>query len=210
MATRTERLELRPFAPDDGAGIFGYLADPEAVRFEPYGVPTREECDALAADRAHDERFVAVCLRDGTLIGNLYRSVEGPPTWRTWEIGYVFGPRFWGHGYATEAAARLVRDLFEVEGAHRVVAACDVRNERSWRLLERLGMRREAHMLQAATFADDEHGRPVWHDSYHYAILEARDDAPTTTSPTHHFSDVIDRVEHEHERVTVTRNGRPR
>ena len=172
-STRTARLELRSFRPDDGAAIFAYLAHPDAVRFEPYPMPSRDEADAIAIARARDDRFVAVCRRDGLLIGNLYRAPEGPPAWNTWQIGYVFGPDHWGHGYATEAVAQLIRDMFDERGAHRVVARCDTRNERSWRLLERLGMRREAHVLQAATFRNDDAGQPVWHDAYHYALVES-------------------------------------
>ncbi|WP_448631138.1 GNAT family N-acetyltransferase [Cellulomonas soli] len=60
---------------------------------------------------------------------------------------------------------------YGVIGAHRVVARCDPRNTRSWSLLDRVGLRREAHQRQAASFEDDEHGQPVWHDTFQYAVL---------------------------------------
>lgn len=80
-------------------------------------------------------------------------------------------PDHWGRGYASEAASTLVTACFESSGAHRVTAGCDPRNTASWRLLERLGFRREGHFLANASFTSDGEGNPVWHDSYLYAVL---------------------------------------
>lgn len=166
------RIVLRPFSADDAVALHAYLSREDAVRFEPYGVQSERDCERLAAERAADERFVAVCLAGtGDLIGNLYCAPEGPPTWRTWGVGYVLHPDHWGRGYATEALLLLLADLFDERAAHRVVARCDPRNARSWRLLERVGMRREAHVLEGASFADGPDGRPVWHDAFQYALL---------------------------------------
>lgn len=163
----TDRLTLRPFRPDDGPALHAYLGDPDVVRFEPYDAQTPAQCELLARERAADPRFVAVC-RDGVLVGNVYLAPADQPL--TYEVGYVQNPAHGGHGYATEAARAVVDRVF-ARGAHRVVAGCDPRNERSWRLLERLGMRREAHLLQAVTFRSGPDGAPVWHDAYRYAVL---------------------------------------
>lgn len=177
---RTRRLLVRRFRPSDGPSLHGMLSRPEAVRYEPYGVVDEDGAHVLAAARTHDERFLAVTLGDGTFVGNLYLAPEGPERWRTWQVGYVFHPDHWGHGYATESLTVLVDELVAAD-AHRVVARCDPRNTRSWGLLERVGLRREAHLLRAASFADDADGRPVWHDTFVYAVLadewRARDGA---------------------------------
>jgi RimJ/RimL family protein N-acetyltransferase len=169
-----DRLVLRPFAPADADALHGYLSRPEAVRFEPYGVQSAQDCVRLAAERAQDDRFLAICRGDanGPLIGNLYLAPEGPPHWRAWTVGYVQHPDHWGHGYATEAVTRLIDHLIADRGAHRVLARCDPRNERSWRLLERVGMRREAHVIEGASFTVDADGAPVWHDTDQYAVLD--------------------------------------
>ena len=60
--------------------------------------------------------------------------------------------RYQGNGYATEAARALVNDAFTNNNAHRVIARCNVLNTASWKLLERLGMRREGHLLQNVWF----------------------------------------------------------
>ncbi|ROR95575.1 RimJ/RimL family protein N-acetyltransferase [Salana multivorans] len=168
---RTDRLVLRAFRPDDGAGLLAMLGDPEVVRFEPYGQQTAADCDRMALERAADERFLAVTDADGELVGNLWVAPEGTPRLRTWLIGYVFRRDRWGRGLAGEAVEAVLTDLFVQRRAHRVVARCNPLNERSWRLLERVPMRREAHVRQGASFSDDEEGEPIWHDSFHYAIL---------------------------------------
>jgi [ribosomal protein S5]-alanine N-acetyltransferase len=168
----TDRLTLRPFAAADGTALHGYLGLPEVVRFEPYGPCTPAEADAEALRREGDPRFVAVeRTADGVLLGHVYRAPTGPEAWRTWTLGYVFHPAHGGAGYATEAARAVVDHCVRVEGAHRVVARCDPRNARSWRLLERLGMRREGHERRCASFRADADGAPVWHDAYLYAVL---------------------------------------
>lgn len=159
--------------PDDGAQLHEYLSLLETVRFEPYGTKTLAECGVLAAERAIDGRFWAVCLQDGRLIGNLYLALDVPEEWRTWGLGYVMHPGFWNHGYATEAATALLDHCFGKLGAHRVVASCDPNNARSWKLMERLGMRREAHMLRNVSFRNDANGNAVWTDSYQYAVLDS-------------------------------------
>lgn len=166
---QTERLIIRRFKPEDGADLYDYLSREEVVRFEPYGVFSQKEANQAAAGRSKNEAFWAVCLKDsGKLIGNLYFA-KGE--FDTWELGYVFHSDFWGKGYACEAAKALIDDAFREQKAHRIVAMCNPKNERSWRLLERLGMRREGFLRQNVWFKTDETGCPLWNDTYEYGIL---------------------------------------
>ncbi len=167
---KTERLVLRPFKETDAEGLHAYLGDEEVVRYEPYGAMTMEECRLEAARRASDEAFWAVCLADGTLIGNLYLS--GADEFGTREIGYVFARACWHKGYATEAARRLMAYAFERLATRRIIALCDTRNAASFALMERLGMRREGEFKKNVGFKTDAHGNTIWTDSYQYAILK--------------------------------------
>lgn len=167
---KTERLVLRPFEATDAEGLHSYLGDEEVVRYEPYGVMTPEECRLEAARRASDEAFWAVCLADGTLIGNLYLS--GADEFGTREIGYVLAREHWHHGYAEEAARKLMAYAFEWLGTRRIIALCDTRNAASRALMERLGMRREGEFKKNVGFKTDEQGQTIWTDSYQYAILK--------------------------------------
>lgn len=168
-AITTQRLVLRPFTPGDGPGLYAYLSDPETVRFEPYDPFTPEQAEGEASRRACDPAFWAVCDRAGCLLGNLYFA---PGEFDTWELGYVFGRGHWGQGFATEAAQALLGHGFSQLGVRRVTACCNPENERSWRLLERLGLRREGHLRKNISFFRDGQGQPLWQDTYEYGILK--------------------------------------
>ena len=165
----TERLCLRRFIPDDWQDLFDYLSQDAVVKYEPYEVYSKEAARQEAERRSKDNSFWAVCLKpDGKLIGNIYLDER---SFSTWELGYVFSVYFQGRGYATEAVCTLVDDVFKNQNARRVVAMCNPLNEPSWKLLERLGFRKEGHLIQNIYFKEDSKGSPIWADTYEYAIL---------------------------------------
>ena len=73
-------------------------------------------------------------------------------------------------GYAAEALAAVIREAFR-QGVRRIYAECDPRNESSWKLLEKAGLRREAHLRENLFFHRDDQGNPIWKDTYVYAVL---------------------------------------
>ncbi len=152
------------------ARFFEYLSQEEVVKFELYRVFTREQAKQEAINRSEEPDFWAVCLKDtGKLIGNIYLSEQ---EFETWELGFVFNRNYQGKGCATEAATALVESLFANNKARRIVAFCDPLNTASWKLLERMNMRREGHLLKNIYFFKDENDEPIWKDSYEYAILK--------------------------------------
>ncbi len=169
---RTPRLLLRPFRRDDLEDIHAYGSDPEVTRFMPWGPNTPEDSRAflgrMLAEQAVWPRasvgMAAELLAERRVIGALHFAVVDPAS-RTGEFGYTLGRPWWGRGLAAEATAALIDNGFEALGLHRVFATCDVRNRRSWRVMEKLGMRREA------TFIKDVRVRGRWRDSHLYAIL---------------------------------------
>lgn len=167
---KTERLLLRKFMADDWHDLYEYLSQKEVVKYEPYNVFTKEQAKQEAINRSNNPDFWAVCLKDtGKLIGNIYLSKQ---EFDTWELGYVFNSNYQGKGYATEAAIALVENLFANDKARRIVAMCDPLNTASWKLLERLNMRREGYLLKNVWFFKDENDEPIWKDTYEYAILK--------------------------------------
>jgi len=167
----TARLHIRPFRPDDWPDLYAYLSLEEVVKYEPYGVFTEEACRQEALSRAQNSAFWAVCLKDsGKLIGNVYLAKQ---EFDTWELGFVFNKGYQGNGYATEAAFALVDDVFKNQHARRVTAQCNPLNRPSWKLLERLGMRREGYLIQNVYFKKDASGAPIWADTFEYGILSS-------------------------------------
>jgi RimJ/RimL family protein N-acetyltransferase len=85
---------------------------------------------------------------------------------RTAEVGFLFDPRHQGKGFATEAATALLDWAFGIAGFHRVVGRTESRNAASARVLEKLGMRLEAHLVE------NEWVKGEWQSELVYAILE--------------------------------------
>lgn len=174
----TARLRLRAFTAADVDAVHAYQSLPEVARYQ-YWQP-RSRDDEVAVEVAKwaepdgtpdtpNSLVFAVTLKDqdketGALIGDavlLFRDWEA----RQGEIGFSFNPAYAGNGYATEAAAALLKIGFEQFNLHRMFGRCDARNERSWRLMQRLGMRREAHFREHALFKGE------WDEEFHYAML---------------------------------------
>jgi RimJ/RimL family protein N-acetyltransferase len=165
----TERLIIRKFKAEDYEDLYEYLSDEDVVLYEPYSAFSKEACIEEALNRANNEAFLAVCLKDsGKLIGNLYFQ-KGD--FDTWELGYVFNKKYWGNGYATESAKKVIVNAIKEHNARRIIAMCNPKNNGSWKLLERLGMRREGHLIKNIYFKVDAKGQPIWADTYEYGIL---------------------------------------
>jgi RimJ/RimL family protein N-acetyltransferase len=160
LPLRTERLVLRQFRSDDLDPLLAFHADPEAVRYVPFPPRDRAAVATVLERKTTSTAFaaegdlveLAVTLAGaGTLVGDVLlalRSVEH----QTVEVGYIFAPAYGGHGYATEAVRALLDLAFGPLGARRVTARVDARNARSRALLERLGVRQEAHLVENEWF----------------------------------------------------------
>ena len=92
---------------------------------------------------------------------------------RQGEVGWSIHPDVQGRGYATEAAREMLRLGFDELGLHRIVAECDPRNAGSIRVMEKLGMRREADHVEAMFLKGE------WVGSTVFAMLESEWRAPT-------------------------------
>ncbi len=171
---RTERLLLRPYEASDLEPLFAIYSRPEVVRYlydEPRG---REEARALL-ERKLGERAIgaqgdrvslaAALAPTGQVIGDCILALVSERH-RQGEVGFVFHPDHHGRGYATEAGRALLRVAFAELGLHRVVGRLEARNAASARVLEKLGMRLEAHLVE------NEFVKQEWQSELVYAILD--------------------------------------
>ena len=171
---RTDRLELGPLGARDRDELLAYRSDPETCRFLPFEPQTAEDIDRYLTTRAtrrqlgESDSSVSFGVRlagGGPLVGDLIVFVRSRVD-ECLELGWVLAPEHRGVGYATEAAAALLRFAFDEVGAHRVVARMDPANDASARVAGRLGLRREALLLE------DERVKGEWRDTLFFAILE--------------------------------------
>jgi [ribosomal protein S5]-alanine N-acetyltransferase len=167
------RLTLRPFQAEDYEALFDYLSNPAVYRFEPGEPISLEDARKLALKRAQSNEYWAVVLKsEQILVGHLYFAQTEPKDLLTWELGYIFNPAYHNQGYATESARALIEYGFEHFGIHRVFAHCNPENIASWRVLEKIGMRREGHFREYIYFRKGPDGKPLWTDTFEYAILK--------------------------------------
>ena len=170
---RTERLDLRPYDESDVEFLYEMQSDSETTRYIPYGPLTRDESRTsfdLKAQRrvlrgeGEALQLVAVLRESGEPVGE---ATLGWPseTHQCGEVGYLVHRDHRGRGYATEMSREMLRLAFEDFGWHRVIARLEARNTASVAVLERLGMRREAHFVSNEIFKGE------WSDELVYALL---------------------------------------
>lgn len=147
----TERLVIRNWEDRD-ADLFHLInSDEQVMEFYPFR-RTRSESDAqLAALREDIEHvgfgLLALELRNGGdcigYCGIKYANVAPHLPDETVEIGWRLAPQFWGSGYVTEAAERVLAFGFDDCGLPEIVAYAVPANHRSTAVMDRLGMRRD-------------------------------------------------------------------
>jgi RimJ/RimL family protein N-acetyltransferase len=170
----TDRLTLRPFVEEDFEAMHAMRSNPEVVLYlyeEPFSPEqTRDLLTRKMAVTAwaHEDVWFsgAVVERSsGATVGDIaFHWVSERD--RTAEIGFVFDPRHQGKGFATEAARAVVDWAFATAGMHRVVGRTEARNAASARVLEKLGMRLEAH------FVENEWVKNEWQSELFYSVLD--------------------------------------
>lgn len=164
----TDRLILRVFRETDYDDLYEFLSQLREDEFEGYPGITYENGREHLANRLGNPEFWAMELRDtGKVIGNIYM---GNRDFESKEVGYIVNRDYQRQGYATEALGAVITHAF-AQKIHRIFAECDPHNERSWRLLEKVGLIREAHFRKNIYFHSDKEGNPVWKDTYVYACL---------------------------------------
>ena len=173
----TERLLLRRATADDAEAIWSIRSLPGVSDWLTRAAVEHDEFVAYTTEPTRLAKALIVELLDppGTIIGDLMISIQDP--WAQHEVterargveaelGWVFAPEHGGRGYATEAVRAAMSICFDRLGLRRIVANCFADNDASWRLMERVGMRREVH-----TASESLHRSGRWLDGLGYAML---------------------------------------
>jgi RimJ/RimL family protein N-acetyltransferase len=173
MEIVTERLELRLLAREHVADFVAYRRDPDVARYQSWDT-TYSSADGARLVASQDGvefgepgawvQVAAIDRATGALCGDCAVRVSADPP-RTAEVGVTFAPGWQGSGLATEALGAVITRLFERHGIQRVYAETDDRNVAVHRLLERLGLRCEARLVEADWFKGE------WCTLRTYAVL---------------------------------------
>lgn len=183
---RTPRLSIRDFREHDWQAVVHRTSNPEVARYLICDTTrwTDEEMVLgwIREQRSYDLSVLDRYLEFAVLLGERnigdvgFRRISHTPTLA--EVGWVFDAEMQGQGYATEAASALIDWSFCHLRVRRITATCDARNRASYRLMERLGMRREAHHRQSRFV------KGAWIDELVYAVLD--EEWATRTAPVYH------------------------
>jgi RimJ/RimL family protein N-acetyltransferase len=174
LPIETERVRLRKYEEKDVADILAYSSDADFWLARNLDWPVSEAGvekyweSQRDIDPCNDPKWFSLVVElktEGKVIGHVGIGVVKTGEHRQGIIGWLLGRKYQGQGLATEAVRALITTGFEQMRLHRIFARTGRDNERSWRLMERLGMRREAHFKQSHVV------KGKWRDEFIYAIL---------------------------------------
>lgn len=174
-AMTTERLLLRRMEEGDCELVYRLYSDEEIMRYSPFDLMDREAArrhlDKVLREweepSPSNREYVVIRREDGAALGRCHIELDAETD--TAMIGSHLLKEAWGKGYATELARKLMAYSFEVLRVHRVNARCNPGNMGSRTVLERCGMRLEAHFLKKCRYV--KRGEITWHDELEYALL---------------------------------------
>lgn len=168
MWIETENLIIRNFQLKDEKDLAEYMMQRVKAKFEVYPDFTIEKSKEEIEFRSQSEEFFAIELKKNhKVIGNIYL---GKRKFNSRELGYVLNENFQRKGYGSEASKAIINYFFQ-QGIHRIFAECAPQNTASWKLMEKIGMKREAHFRKNIAFHNDDKGNPIYWDTYVYAVL---------------------------------------
>lgn len=166
MHLKTKRLLIREFEFKDWQDVYEYTSDINVMKYITEGVFTEEDAKEFVNNNKGDnaENFPVVLTDEDILIGHIvfYRYFGE----HTYEIGWVFNPKYQNKGYASEAAQAILEYGFRELNLHRIIATCQPENIPSYRVMEKIGMRREGFFKKCIPKVNE------WWDEYYYAILK--------------------------------------
>ncbi|MCL2528041.1 MAG: GNAT family N-acetyltransferase [Defluviitaleaceae bacterium] len=173
ISLESERLVYRKFNMDDFLVVNDWLSDPDIMMYR-RGEP-RSEAEVrdyldwaitnAEADPCSNFEYAITLKENGNLIGAAtFMNVPDYP-----EIGWTIHRDYWRQGYGTEMGIAMLRLGFETLRIHRIIAGCNAENQASYKIMERLGMRREGHFIKAQLGNSALNNK--WCERYLYAIL---------------------------------------
>lgn len=156
---------IREFEFKDWQALYAYTSKIDVMKYLPEETFTEKEAKEFVTNNTGDaaDKFAVVLRAEDLLIGHI--SLQQYFGEHTYEIGWVFNPAYQNKGYASEAAKAVLEYGFKEMNLHRIIATCQPENPPSYRVMEKIGMRREGFFKKCIPHGDE------WWDEYYYAIL---------------------------------------
>jgi [ribosomal protein S5]-alanine N-acetyltransferase len=169
----TARLLIREFKKDDWRAAHEYGSDPDVVKYVLFGPNTEKDTrnfvqKVIECQKVQPRVLFSLALEVKTtnqMIGSCEIKITDAPN-QTGEIGYILNRNYWNQGYISEAARAVVSFGFEKLRLHRIYATCDPANTGSYRVMEKIGMKREGYLRECKLI------KGSWRDCLIYSILE--------------------------------------
>ncbi|MET4559019.1 ribosomal-protein-alanine N-acetyltransferase [Lysinibacillus parviboronicapiens] len=164
MFIKSPRLVIREFEPDDWQAVYAYTSDMNVMKYIPEGVFSEKDAKNFVSENMEEAKnFPVILVEENILIGHMvFHQYFGE---HTYEIGWVFNPDYYNKGYASEAAQALLNYGFKDMQLHRIIATCQPQNIASYKVMEKIGMRKEGYFKKCIPHGDE------WWDEYYYAVL---------------------------------------
>lgn len=148
----TERLYLREIAADDLDDLLEIWGNPEAMRLFPSTLNRGEmkawiERNAKRYQQYNHGIWAVIRKSDGVLVGDCGLVLQEVDGVEELEVGYHFNPRYWGNGYATEAARGCMEYAFNQLGRRRLISMIRPENTSSRHVAERNGLHIEKELF---------------------------------------------------------------
>lgn len=174
MKINTKRLFLEELKWKDLEDFHYFSSIPEIREYSTLPVPkdileSKKRLQSIIDSQNNNPRgsynWKVLLKKTGTFLGlcGIKLSLD---KFKLGEIYYEVHPDFWGNGYATEIAEKLIEIGFEKFNLHKVEAGVATDNVSSIRVLEKTKMIREGKRRKILPI------RGEWRDNYHYAIVE--------------------------------------
>jgi len=150
VTMKTKRLTLREFLDSDLAAVHDYAQDAETTKYLEWGPNTLKETTVFLNESLGFQKEKPRVTFDMAIISNSDHRLLGACSITIIDkkkkiaaLGYVLNSKFWGQGYATEAANAIAKFAFEELGMDKILATCDSLNEGSESVMKKIGMQKE-------------------------------------------------------------------
>lgn len=168
---QTSRLKIEYAKLEDLDDIYEYVSNKEVMKYEREDYPTKSSYEEALNYFVENKLLYVVRLkRSSKVIGHIFLGKNNPMINNEYNIGYIFNPLFHNKGYCSEASKAIVDYAFLKLHANRVQAACNPDNIASWKVMKKIGLKKEGYFKKRFFMKQDELGNQIYTDEMIYGM----------------------------------------